>query len=80
MAALYLKTPCSFRKPLAQGSSGSAEGPRAFQGREGLLLAPSIPHHSRGRARKKHHAPVILRGVDVPGGEDVQGQNVGVNE
>lgn len=31
----------------------AAERPRAFQGREGLLLAPSIPHHSRGRARKK---------------------------
>lgn len=53
LAALYSKTLCSFRKTPPQGSSGSAEGPRAFQGREGLLLNPSIPHHSRGGARKK---------------------------
>lgn len=53
MAALYPKTPCSFRKTLPQGSSGSAEGPRAFQGREGMLLNPPTPHHSRRRATKK---------------------------
>lgn len=29
---------------------------------------------------KQQHSPVILGGVDVPRGEDVQGQDVGVDE
>lgn len=51
------------------------------QGREGLPMSPSPALTTVGEEQeKKLHAPVVLGGVDVPGGEDIQGQDVGVNE
>lgn len=73
LAALNPKTLCSSRKA-PQGSNRSA----------GERGAPYVPLPALITAEeeqeKKWHAPVILGGVDVPRGEDVQGQDVGVNE
>lgn len=63
------------------GQQDPAEGLRALPGERG---APHISLSALSTAgieqEKKRHAPVILGGVDVPGGKDVQGQDVGVDE
>lgn len=77
LAALDPKTLCSFRKTLPQGSRKA----KSLPGERGAATRPFHPSPQQGKSKKKkHHAPVILGGVDVPRGEDVQGQNVGVNE
>lgn len=61
-------------------ASRQQKGQEPSRGERGCYSPPPSLTTAREEQEKKHHAPVILGGVDVPRGEDVQGQNVGVDE
>lgn len=73
--------PCAAsEKPHPKAAVGQQKGQEPSRGERGCYSTPPSLTTAEEEQEKKHHAPVILGGVDVPGGEDVQGQNVGVDE
>lgn len=74
-------TPCAVsEKPYPKAAVGQQKGQEPSRGERGCNSTPPSLTAAGEEQDKKHHAPVILGGVDVPGGEDVQGQDVGVDE
>lgn len=67
-------------KPFLKAAVDQQKGQEPSRGERGCYSTLPPLTTAGEEQQKKHHAPVILGGVDVAGGEDVQGQNVGVDE